>query len=391
MTANLPLRLPLLPTEYQRSWHQHLWDSEDFFAHTDDYFQSLFDGIAQAQHSIIVATYIFDFDHLGKHLIDLLGAARDRGLTVQVLLDGVGSMASAAQVVESIAARKIDVRIYHPLPWQPLNYSFALRKSNWLANFISCSLKINQRHHAKVCIVDQQYLWTGSQNISVNHLTRERGGHGWHDYGVRVSGSAVATIANVFEDFWHYRKPRFGKGVFVHYLNNITSLMRRRKNRLLTDKIDSAQEFVWIINPYFSPTRSIVRALKDASQRGVDVRIIVPNKSDIEFFPLLTAMYYAELIKAAVRVFEYLPSILHAKLLMADDFRLIGSTNLNHRSLLHDIEFDIVLDSDPIKSQTRASFLRDQAQCREVTPDDLTLFGWRRLLGWVPWLLRYWL
>lgn len=386
-----PSSLPRHPAQLHRGWHQHLWSEEVFYAHSEDYFQSILSAIDAAQNSIILATYIFAFDELGKQFIQALAGARQRGVQVRVLVDGVGSMENTDELITAMTSHNIDVRIYHPLPWQPDNEQQALRHGSWTGNFIARLLKINQRHHAKVFIIDQQRLWTGSQNICLNHLSQSRGGQAWHDYGASVSGDAVVNVAELFDDFWHYRKPKIGRGVFKHYWNNLNAQSRRQKNHLLKSKIGQSKQCVWIVNPYFSPSRAVLNALRKASQRGVDVRIIVPNKSDIGFFSLLTATYYEEMLKASIRVFEYLPCILHAKLLIVDDFRLIGSTNLNHRSLFHDIEFDIVLESEEVQRQSREEFLHDQQQSREICSQDLNLFGWRRWVGSLFWLMRYWL
>lgn len=391
MSNNLAAYQNPHPTKYQQDWHQHLWAEETFFDSNDEFFQQLFADLGQAHSNIVLATYIFMYDQVGKQMIDVLANARKRGVKVRVLFDGFGSFETAGRVAQALADSDIQVRIFHPLPWQTENYRFALRRKSPFSNFIGSFLKLNQRHHGKVTIIDNQTMWSGSANVCEQHLSKASGGNGWHDYGVRVTGKAVQEVADLFEDFWYYRKPKFGRGVFRHHWNNLTSITRRRKNRLLTRKMLEAQELIWIVNPYFSPTGSVLRALRKAGQRGVDVRLIVPNKSDIGFFPLLTSTYYDALIKASVRVFEYLPAVLHAKLLLIDDFRLVGSTNLNHRSLLHDIEFDVVMDSEQSREKTRRCFLRDQEQSREVTSKDLQLLGWRRLLGWLPWLLRYWL
>lgn len=179
--------------------------------------------------------------------------------------------------------------------------------------------------------------------------------------------------------------------MFRYYWNNFTEFTRQRKNRLMAQRMASARRRVWIVNSYFSPTRQIVRALLTAAENGAEVRLIVPHKSDLDFFPLLTSTYYEELIRNNVRIFEYLPSILHGKMLMVDDFCLLGSTNLNHRSLLHDIEFDIVLEDGQSLRTAEDVFLRDQRKSREIMEEQLRLLGARRLLGWIPWLIRYWL
>jgi cardiolipin synthase len=374
-----------------RDWQQDLWSQEIFYTYNEDFFQAILSAIDTAQDTVILATYIFSLDDLGKQFIETLGAARRRGVEIRVLLDGVGSMENSNLLVEAMTAEDIQLRFYHPLPWQSDNGHHSLHHGSAIGNFFARLLTINQRYHAKICIVEQNKLWAGSQNISICHLSVSRGGQDWHDYGACVSGEAVVKVAQSFDDFWRYRKPKIGGGLFKHYWANISVQSRRKKNRLLKSKIKQSQQNIWIVNPYFSPSRSVLRALRKASQRGIDVRIIVPNKSDIGFFPFLTAIYYEELIKSSIRVFEYLPCILHAKLLIVDDFRLLGSTNLNHRSLFHDIEFDIVLASEQARQLSHDSFLHDQAQSREILVEDLNLYGWRWAVGKLIWLVRYWL
>jgi cardiolipin synthase len=300
-------------------------------------------------------------------------------------------MENITAVSNALTQHNIPFRIYHPLPWQAQAYRFRLPHGNWLTNTLSSMLRVNKRHHSKVIIIDRFYLACGSLNISDNHLSLARGGRGWHDFGAIVSGDSVADIATAFDDQWNHRKPRLGQGVFRYYWDNLTTKARVKKHKFLQQRLNSAQHIIWIVNPYFSPPRGILRALCAAATRGVDVRLIVPRKSDISFFPLLTSTYYKKLLANDVRIFEYLPSILHGKLLIADDFYLMGSTNLNHRSLLHDLEFDIVLDHNHSKAHLDSLFLNDQTVSAEIAAKDLTLFGKRRLLGWIPWLLRYWL
>jgi cardiolipin synthase len=372
-------------------WQDSAWYDEQLFTDNDQYFDAMFASMDQAKESLILATYIFELDVLGRRMIRHLRRARARGVTVRVLYDGVGSMEAGHRIARKLEKSGIPVKIFHPLPWQLNNYRRALRRSSWIGSFVLSLLKINQRHHAKMCIVDDSVLWCGSQNISADHLSIERGGNAWRDYGAKVSGSSVRAVADAFDDLWEYRRPRVGQGLFRYYWNNFTEFARQRKNRLMAERIAGARDRVWIVNSYFSPSRHIIRALLNAATQGADVRLIVPHQSDLDFFPLLTATYYEELIRNQVRIFEYLPSILHGKLLIIDDFCLLGSTNLNHRSLLHDIEFDIVLESSESLRKAEEVFLLDQSESREVMEKHVKLLGRRRLLGWIPWLVRYWL
>lgn len=370
---------------------QRSWDTEDLYLNSDAYFETLLTAIDKAHHSVFLVTYIFNFDSLGRRFIRHLQRACQRGVDVKVLFDGVGSMETGAKVAQALEETGIPVKVFHPLPWQPENFRRSLQRSLRLNRYIVSVLKLNQRQHAKICLIDQRELFCGSQNISADHLNGESGGKGWHDFGARVSGGAVSDVAEMFENLWEFRKPRTGRGLFKYYWSTLSTLARLKKNKLLVKKLAEAEYRIWLINSYFSPTRSIVKAIIQAAKNGADVRIIVPSKSDIQFFPLLTATYYDELIKHGVRIFEFLPAILHAKAVLADDFFLIGSTNFNHRSILHDVEFDIVLEQPDSLRWIEGQFMTDQSQCREIHPRDLELFGKRRLLGWIPWLVRYWL
>lgn len=378
-------------TSVRHVWQNLAWREEFLFSSNDDFFNELIRTIEQAKQSVLLLTYIFDLDSLGKRIVNALTAARARGVEVRVLFDGFGSMEDGRKIANALEEMNVDVRIFHPLPWQPENFKRALRKTTVLGSMLFNMLKINRRHHAKICIVDDLTLFCGSQNMSNSHTSEACDGKNWHDYAAKVSGHNVAVLKESLDDFWFYRSPKIGNGLFRFYLMNLSSFARREKNKLLVEKLNVAKERIWIINPYFSPPTSIIRALKQAAKRGVDVRIIVPKKSDIEFFPLLTSIYYEELLKVGVRIFEYLPRILHGKLMLADRFCLIGSTNLNHRSMLHDIEFDIVLDNKSSILHAEESLTLDQQESQEVRIKDLEKYRSRRWLRWIPWILRYWL
>jgi cardiolipin synthase len=142
----------------------------------------------------------------------------------------------------------------------------------------------------------------------------------------------------------------------------------RSENYLdLLVKILGAQGRVWITNAYFVPDASLIRVLRIAAEAGVDVRIVVPAFSDVVFIPWVTSAFHLGLLRAGVRIFEYTGSVLHAKTMLIDDWGLVGSSNLNHRSLLHDLEADVVLGSKEATSALAEQFVADCAHSREVT------------------------
>lgn len=368
------------------------WQEESLYNSAETFFAALLASLSKAEVSIDLETYIFNYDTLGQQVVHALQNAQGRGVKVRVLMDGVGSYRSGVAAAEALERAGIDVKIFHPLPWQIDNYARAAHKRgaflNKLLFFIS---RINQRDHRKLVIVDQQTLWSGSFNISQVHLPREQGGDGWRDYGVSTRGKLVEEVARHFHSLWNRQKHLNNEGVFRHYWHNYGIWSRRRKNQLLLRHIRHAHTTIRIVSAYFAPSSAVIRALIAARHRGVDVKIIVPSHSDIGFFPFLTATYYADLIKAGIKLYEYQPGVLHAKYLCIDDLHLIGSTNFNHRSFLHDLELDISLHHPESKHQLACFFEEDLSNSTEVNLDHSNHNIPGKWLGLLARVLRYWM
>lgn len=375
---------------HSKSWQPAPWQTEQLYFNSLNYFADILAQIDQAQHNIIIESYIFDCDDLGKKIINALALAHQRGVYVRVLMDGIGSSTDGYRAAAELEAHSIDVKIYRPLPWRIFDYNRGIHKGSIANKLLSSIRRINQRTHRKLIIIDNTWLWSGSLNISQRHLPLAAGGEGWKDYGVGVCGKHIQAITEQFDDFWLRRPIRTNPSLFRYYWNTYSSWSRIRKNRLLLEKIEQAQDRILITSAYFAPSTKIIRALKRARRRQVDIQILVTAKSDVHLFPLLTASYYADLLRAGIHIYEYQPCMLHAKALLIDDFCLIGSTNFNHRSFLHDRELDIVLTQPESLQQLQNQFMLDRADSVEVTLSPDRVWRWR-LLGWLPRLLRYWL
>ena len=156
--------------------------------------------------------------------------------------------------------------------------------------------------------------------------------------------------------------------------------------------IGQASHRVWITNAYFIPSAKFLRGLQHAARRGIDVRVMVPGHSDILFMPWAIAQFYGHLLKSDIRVFEYQAGVLHAKTLVVDHWVSVGSSNLNQRSLLHDLEVDVVLHEQKAVQEVEQQFLHDQLNAREIKLDDIRKFSpIKNILGRSVLLLRYWL
>lgn len=236
--------------------------------------------------------------------------------------------------------------------------------------------RLNSRNHRKVCIIDAEVALLGSMNVCDAHLASIVGVAAWRDTGVVVEGDPVSRLVDGFEAIWGGPLRRLRQRLKLRRsrkrgarLIRLNSSRRERKENYvdLLFRIVNATEKIWITNAYFVPDGSLVRALRAAAQGGVDVRIMVPGFSDVIFMPWIASAFHLGLLKAGVRIFEYRRSILHAKTMVIDSWGLVGSSNLNHRSLLHDLEVDVVVKTDEARNVVERQFIEDMGNSVEVT------------------------
>ncbi len=378
----------------------HQSTEEVIYANGSEYFNALIDDIAHAKNSIDLETFIFDKDHLGNRIVEALEQAAKNGVHVRILVDGAGSPLWTTNYAKRLEKKGAKTRVFHPFPWQLWNWSRSVVKLPWMLKMIYLLLKSNSRNHRKVCIIDESIAYIGSINISKCHLSKKEGGDNWRDTSVRITKADLSGLIDAFNAAWSHRsiKERL-RNTFRHMRQdpiirlNHSRHRRRILYKNLLRRIARCKHRVWITNAYFVPDNFLLRKLKEAARKGIDVRILLPKKSDVIMMPWASSTFYHRLLKAGVRIFEYLPSMLHAKSLIVDDWVSLGSTNLNHRSLLHDLEADIKLTRSKSKKLLEHLFLKDLVQSCEVN-----LQTWHRLhplhqrfMGRIVLYLKYWI
>lgn len=347
---------------------------EQVFVDGSVHFESLIKDIDLASSSIDLETYLFQKDHLGIQVADALARAAARGVVVRVMVDGAGSPYWTTGFARRLERAGAVTKVFHPFPWQLWNWSRSVVKLPMVLKWIYFLLKANFRNHRKVCIIDGKISYIGSLNISKCHLDKAQGGDGWRDTSVRLEGVELAELNKAFDAAWNHRtiKERL-RETFKQVRQdpairlNYTRHRRRILYKHLLRRISQCKKRIWITNAYFVPDNILLKRLKDAARSGVDVRILLPQKSDVLMMPWASSTFYYRLLHAGVRIFEYLPSVLHAKTLILDDWMLVGSSNLNHRSLLHDLEADITVKSEKGKSSLVKKFYEDLDHSREIS------------------------
>lgn len=383
-----------------------LWKSEQVLFDGDDYFAALFDEWSKASNDIDFETYIFDDDDIGRAVTRELCRAAERGVRVRLLVDGIG--ASGWWQTRGVELQKagIDVRVYHPLLtaqlWRRLMIDFNFIRPERKPKRSLVLRRLNRRNHRKVSVIDGKIGFVGSVNVTVCHSQKFAGPAFWRDTCVRLEGHGILELKNAFDHAWQRAqsatapqklKIRFSlrrrdvstsRPVSLNY----TRRLRKQSRLRFVQTLELARKRIWISNAYLAPPSNIARALRRAAKRGVDVRVLVPSRSDVWFMSFIARAYYRLLLKSGIRIFEYGPRFLHAKCLIIDNEAMIGSTNMNRRSFLHDLEVDVRLDHPDSIAKLSEQYVRDLETSSEIFNRG-TIVGSRlgRLLNY---LFRYW-
>lgn len=366
------------------------WDQEILYKTGDEYFAGLLKAIAQAKSTIEFETYIFEKGHIADRMVLALTAAAQRGVRVRLIVDGWGSPNFATDYWPKLKACGVRVRFFRVSPW-------ILKKLPgdpdrlWSRAWLRWQ-QVNRGNHRKFCLIDHQELWVGSFNVSDVHLTEVYGENAWKDIGVAVRGVEIKYAKRAFQRAyrgwtalnWPTRSPRL-------LLLNDSFLHKRRTRLEQVRRLKMAAQRIWLATPYFVPVGRVFRLLARQAKNGRDVRLMVPRKNDVWFMKWISRPLLNSLNKRGVRVFIYSPRFSHQKVFVADDWICIGSTNLNHRSFLHDLEMDVVITHDENKRAILESYVKDQELSQNFDSGEWRrLPFWKRMLGSVFLLGKYW-
>lgn len=383
-----------------------------FFFDGDSYFDSVLEAIHQAKDEILIETYIFHIDSVGERVLKALSEARSRRVNVHLMVDGVGTLPFLDRLHSYTEEHGIDFRVFHP----PLLFSrlYRGRQKSWgrwlrivYRRLQSIFRFINNRNHRKTVIIDSRTAFVGSFNISEVHSQKAAGRFAWRDTGAKIeSESVLSPLIRAYQRTWmrsrdldeprftfrrRARPPRQMKNAWFR----LNDLLRRRLELALDlrRRIRRAQTRILVTNAYFLPRPALLRALRYAALRGVYVGICIPAKTDVWMVREAGRTTLRKLIRDGVHVFEYQPTILHAKTMVIDDaWAIVGSHNLNYRSFVHDLEVDLILQTPYLIEPLVHQWDIDALNSRELTLTALEKDSWfRRLIGQMMYLVRYWM
>lgn len=347
------------------------------FTEGDELYGSMLSSIASAKRSVRLESYIFADDEVGRRFAGALAERARSGVDVRLLIDAAGSLFwSSRSLGRYLREHGIQLRYFHRWNWRaPMQY--------------------NRRDHRKVLVVDERLLYLGGFNIHRESSLKAFGEGRWRDTHVRIEGGLAVEAARLFDAFWRGKlvwTPEHAPAVSALVPNN-TRICRRPLPCIYTDIFRRAAKSVYLTTPYFVPDHRTMRGLTDAARRGVDCRLLVPAKSDVWLTQWAARAAYANLLKAGVRVYEYLPRVLHAKTAVVDaSWATLGTSNLDYRSFFVNYDLNMVTRNVELCRRLKEQFMHDISEAEEVSPSMWAKRSWgRHITEMVGWLARRWL
>lgn len=351
-------------------------------------FPTWLNAIDAARERVSMEMYIFSDDRIGRAFAEALGRAAERGVTVRLIYDFIGSRDTAPAFFAELRRRGVRVCVYHRHRfWRP----------RWWT--------LLRRNHRKTLVCDGRVAFTGGINIGDEWLPAHEGGSDWRDAAVEVRGPSVALIELAFAHVWNRRANRRFRlksseivapgpvgDVAIAVLANAELLERFTIRRAALHAIRESRSRVWVANPYFVPDRGVLRALCAAAARGVDVRVLLPAKSDVRIVDFASRAAFPRLLDGGVRIFEH-KRMVHTKAMLVDDaFVSVGSYNLDHMSLTYNLEL-VVNSIDAAYAADVARMIEEEIAA--AYPVDAEAFAQRsqldRILERAAYALRFWL
>lgn len=345
---------------YTNTWTQ-------YYSLGDDAFEPMLNELRQATKYIFLEYFIITPGKFWNSVLEILEEKVAEGVDVRVIYDDVGSLYTLPRHFDrELEAKGIRCRAFN--------------------RFVPIlSVRLNNRDHRKFCIVDGHTAFTGGINLADEYINEKiRFGH-WKDSVILLKGEGAWSMTVMFLTMWEYisgekqdypayRPPILppeawqGREYWVQPYTDSPLDGEPVGETVYRNLISKAEEYVYIMTPYLIVSDSVNNALRAAAKSGVDVRIMVPHIPDKKTVFELTRAHYEPLLEAGVRIFEYTPGFLHSKSFAVDDkYAVVGSINLDYRSMFLHFEDGVWLCGDPTVLDVKADFLRTQEICQEAT------------------------
>ena len=338
-------------------------------------FDAIFEAMEKARHHIHLEYYIFSNDKIGNRVKDLLIKKSKEGIEVRVIIDDVGSWGLRKKFLGQLRAAGVEI------------YSFME------VRFPRLTSKANFRNHRKILVIDGNTGFTGGVNIADRYIDGAKGIGPWRDTHLKIEGDAAVCLQIIFATDWYFisRKNLNGRkyfpplseesGIPVQITASGPDSDWENIGQALFAAIATAKQKVYLVTPYLIPPDQIVSALKTAALSDVDVRIIIPGKSDAVMSMWSSLSYIEELLEAGVKIYFYEGGFIHSKYLIADNvFTSVGTTNIDFRSIETNFEINAFMYDEEFTRRMEHVFRIDLESSRQLSLEEWRNRPWHHKL-----------
>ena len=342
-------------------------------------FERMVEELKKAKHYIFLEYFIIQEGKMWNTILDILRQKAAEGVDVRVIYEDMGCiMILPTGYDKTLEQMGIKCRIFNP--FVPI-----------------LSSRFNTRDHRKICVIDGNVGFTGGINLADEYINAyEKHGH-WKDTSILLKGEAVFNLTVMFLSMWDYLDGTTGKTDYSRYYptvwdENAKGYVQPFADNPLDDEavgetvylnlINKAKRYVYITTPYLILSSEMLTALTSAAKCGVDVRIITPHVPDKWYVHAVSRSHYQPLIEAGVKIYEYTPGFIHAKTFVVDDdYAVVGTINLDYRSLYLHFECAVWMYQTPSVAQVRDDFFKTQQISQEITLEECRSLSFPRRLG----------
>ncbi len=334
---------------------------------------NLLRDIAAARHHIHVEFYIIEDDRIGRMVREALAAKAREGVSVRLVYDDVGCWNVKNRFFREMEKEGIQVGAFLPV------------------RFPKLTSKVDFRNHRKIVVIDAIVGYVGGMNLAERYFyPGAKGTPAWRDTHLRMMGNAVAGLQRAFLSDWYVatgqtitsqvyypkeeecrkllaadREPFVSRSVLIQIVTSIPTAPWPDIMQGMILAILRAKKYCYLQSPYFMPTERMLFALQTAALAGVDIRLMIPERTDKRFLTWASRSFLHDVIRAGVRVYLYLPGFLHSKTLVCDDTLMsCGSTNIDFRSFERNFEVNAFVYDREAALMMKRTFLEDQSRCR---------------------------
>ncbi|MCC6340844.1 MAG: cardiolipin synthase B [Bryobacterales bacterium] len=327
----------------------------------EEFYPAMLAAISRAKYSITMEQYIFSASEIGRQFAEAFAKRSLDGVNVKLLLDAVGAANIGSEILRTLTGAGCEIRWYRPIRWYDLH-------------------RVNHRNHRKSLIIDGRIAFTGGAGIDDHWRGAARNPSEWRDLQIRMEGPGVVPLQTGFASNWleatgevvtgpeYYPVPEPVGPVELQTVLSSPKGDQYTASILYALGIQSARQCIYIANPYFVPGPLAAGRIEDAVRRGVDVKVMVAGSHNDAWWARQNSVrLYGRLLEAGVEIYEYLPTMLHQKMMLVDSiWATVGTTNFDNRSFRFNEETNVCFHEPEYVDQLRTIFFKDLEECRRV-------------------------